>query len=171
MSHANALVFDIRRKTIERFDPHGGNEYTDVKLAYDPKSVNPIGRKDFMYGKNYNNNKFGINKKRSNALYDQFKIDRALSERFKKELPNYTYYGTNDTTPYLGPQIKADDFAGLCVTWSCMYMVLRLLNPDLEPADITIRMIDGTPKELKNRILRFQKFIIRTLSKERRRIK
>ena len=168
-SHANVLVFDIRRKTIERFDPHGGNEYADVKLAYDSEVVKEFGRKDFMYGKN----KFGIdklNKKKSNALFNQFKIDKELSEKFKKELPNYTYYGTNDTTPYLGPQIKADEYGGLCVTWSCMYMVLRLLNPDLEPADITIKMIDGTPKELKNRILRFQKFIIRTLSKEKKNI-
>ena len=174
-SHANVLVFDIRRKTVERFDPHGGNEYSDVKLAYDSENVKDYGRKDFMYGKNkYSKNKFGINKfkrKKSSALFDQFKIDKALSDRFKKELPNYTYYGTNDTTPYLGPQIKADEYDGLCVTWSCMYMVLRLLNPDLEPADITIKMIDGTPKELRNRILRFQKFIIRTLSKEKKLIK
>jgi len=131
--------------------------------------------KIFMYGKNnYSKNQFGINnlnKKKSSALFDQLKIDRALSDRFKKELPNYTYYGTNDTTPYLGPQIKADEYAGLCVTWSCMYMVLRLLNPDLEPADITVKMIDGTPKELRNRILRFQKFIIRTLSKEKQLLK
>jgi hypothetical protein len=174
-SHANVLVFDIRRKTVERFDPHGGNEYSDVKLAYDSDSVKGYGRKDFMYGKNnYRKNKFGIdklNKKKSSALFNQLQIDRALSDRFKKELPNYTYYGTNDTTPYLGPQIKADEYAGLCVTWSCMYMVLRLLNPDLEPADITIKMIDGTPKELRNRILRFQKFIIRTLSQEKKLIK
>ena len=171
-SHANVLVFDTRRKTVERFDPHGGNEYADVKLAYDSDSVKSFGRKDFMYGKNnYSKNKFGINKKKSKALFNQFLIDKELSNKFKKELPNYTYYGTNDTTPYLGPQIKADEYAGLCVTWSCMYMVLRLLNPDLEPADITIKMIDGTPKELRNRILRFQKFIIRTLSKEKKVIK
>uniref|UniRef100_A0A6C0LG71 EF-hand domain-containing protein n=1 Tax=viral metagenome TaxID=1070528 RepID=A0A6C0LG71_9ZZZZ len=174
-SHSNVLVFDTRRKTVERFDPHGGNEYADVKLAYDSESIKQFERKDFMYGKNkYSKNKFGndkLNKKKSNVLFDQFKIDRALSDRFKKELPNYTYYGTNDTTPYLGPQVKADEYAGLCVTWSCMYMVLRLLNPDLEPADITIKMIDGTPKELRNRILRFQKFIIRTLSKEKESIK
>ena len=105
------------------------------------------------------------------ALYDQFTIDRELSYKFKNELPNYTYYGTNDTTPYLGPQAKADEYEGLCVTWSCMYMILRLLNPDLEPADITMKMIDGTPKQLRNRILRFQKFIIRTLSKEKDSIK
>lgn len=168
-SHANVLVFDTRRKTIERFDPHGGNEYSDVRLAYDPDSEKEFGRKDFMYGKY----KFGDNvtKKLSRALFDQFTIDKGLANKFKQYLPNYTYYGTNHTTPYLGPQIKADDYDGLCVTWSCMYMVLRLLNPDLEPAEITLKMIDGTPKELKNRILRFQKFMIRILSEEKQSLK
>jgi hypothetical protein len=163
-SHANVLIFDTRHKTIERFDPHGGNEYIDTKLVYDSYQNEGVGRKDFSFGIN-------DNKKRSNALFNQFEIDMRLSERFQKILPNYNYFGTNDTTPYLGPQIKADDFAGLCVTWSCMYMVLRLLNPDLSPAEVTIKMIDGTPKELKNRILRFQKFIIRTLSKETKSVK
>ncbi len=48
-----------------------------------------------------------------------------------------------------------------------MYMILRLLNPDLTPAEVTIKMIDGTPEQLKDRILKFQKFIIRTVSKEK----
>jgi hypothetical protein len=149
-SHANALIFDTKRKTIERFDPHGGNEYKDVKLAYDTNS----------YGKHH----FG---EKSNAFYNQVKIDTELSNKFKSVLPNYTYYGTNITTPYLGPQLKADAYGGLCVTWSTMYMVLRLLNPDLSPSDVTTKMIDGTPTELKNRILRFQKFIINTLKNEK----
>lgn len=165
-SHANVLIFDTRRKTIERFDPHGDNKYKDVKLVYDPNSGNydPIGRKDF---------KFGIvdpNLRESGALFDQVKIDNELFIEFNKHLPNYTYYGTNQTTPYLGPQIKADEFGGLCVTWSCMYMILRLLNPDLSPPEITMNMINGTPEQLKNRILRFQKFIIKTLQSEKENI-
>lgn len=155
-SHANVLVFDIRRKTIERFDPHGGNYYSNVTLAYDPESNIGYGRKDFKFGI--------VNKQiKSTALFDQVKIDIKLQQKFSVELPEYTFNGTNITTPYLGPQIKADEFDGLCVTWSCMYMLMRLLNPDMSPADVTIKMIDGTPKELKNRILRFQKFIIRRL--------
>ena len=155
-SHANVLVFDIRRKTIERFDPHGGNYYSNVTLAYDPESNIGHGRKDF---------KFGIVDKqiRSTALFDQVTIDLKLKQKFAVELSEYTFNGTNITTPYLGPQIKADEFNGLCVTWSCMYMLMRLLNPDMKPADVTMKMIDGTPKEIKNRILRFQKFIIRRL--------
>ena len=71
----------------------------------------------------------------------------------------------------MGPQIKVDEYDGLCVTWSCMYMILRLLNPDLNPADVTVKMIDGSPKQIKNRVLRFQKFIIRTLQNSNERVK
>ena len=52
-----------------------------------------------------------------------------------------------------------------------MYMVLRLLNPHMKPPEITIKMIDGTPKELKDRILRFQKFIIKTLQNQKTYVK
>ena len=52
-----------------------------------------------------------------------------------------------------------------------MYMILRLLNPDLSPPEITMNMINGTPEQLKNRILRFQKFIIKTLKSEKKDIK
>ena len=98
-------------------------------------------------------------------MSNQVLIDTKLASKFKQVLPDYKYFGTNDTTPYLGPQIKADEYDGLCVTWACMYMVLRLLNPDLSPPEVTIKMINGTPDQLRNRILRFQKFIIRSLSK------
>ena len=47
-----------------------------------------------------------------------------------------------------------------------MYMILRLLNPDLNPIEVTRRMIDGTREQLLDRLLRFQKYIIRTLRKE-----
>lgn len=172
VSHANVLIFDTRRKTIERFDPHGANEYAKVKLAYDPEDTvfdNLTDRKDFKYG----NSRYGdVSKKyKSTALFNQIFIDNKLKAKFLEVLPDYTYYGTNYTTPYLGPQLKADEYGGLCVTWSCMYMVLRLLNPDLSPADITVKMIDGKPKQILNRVLRFQKFIVRTLQKQKKPLK
>ena len=66
--------------------------------------------------------------------------------------------------PYLGPQVKADEYRGLCGTWSTMYIILRMLNPDMKSSDITKNMIDGTPDSLIDRILRFQKFIINKLN-------
>ena len=162
-SHANVLIFDTRRKTIERFDPHGGSEYKYVELVYDKKNK-ILGRQDFKFG-NQKNNKI-----ESTALFNQVYIDTKLKDKFKEIIPEYTYYSTNDTTPYLGPQVKTDEFDGLCVTWSLMYMILRLLNPDMSPPEITIKMIDGTPEELKRKVLRFQKFVIKTLQKEKKKI-
>ena len=153
-AHSNVLIFDTRRKTIERFDPHGADEYILKKLIND---VEENSDKDILKGIKY----------LSRAYFNQTMIDKELSTYFNTLLPNYTYNGVNITTPYLGPQIKADEYSGLCVTWSCMYMVLRLLNPELSPSDVTIKMIDGTPKELKNRLLRFNKYIVNTLSEEK----
>ena len=153
-SHSNVLIFDTRRKTIERFDPHGADEYILKKLINDMEENSDEDiLKDLKYV--------------SGAYFNQNMIDKELSTYFNTLLPNYTYNGVNITTPYLGPQLKTDEYSGLCVTWSCMYMVLRLLNPELSPSDVTIKMIDGTPKELKNRLLRFNKYIVNTLSEEK----
>ena len=139
-SHANVLIFDLNRRIIERFDPHGGS----------------------VYETNTNNVKFGKEVK-SDATYNQEVIDYQLSKKFKQILPEFKYLGTNETCPYLGPQVKTDAFTGLCVTWSAMYMVLRLLNPQLSPVEITKRMIDGSREVLLNKLLRFQRFAIDTI--------
>ena len=152
-THANVLIFDTRKKTIERFDPHGSNQYFDVMFKYDTNLGKYLGTKN-----------------KSRAVFDQDIIDKAIMQEMLKKLPNYKYYGTSYVTPFLGPQLKADEYSGLCVTWVTMYMLLRLLNPDMNPDEITIKMIDGTPKELKNRLLRFQKFIIKTLQNEKENI-
>ena len=148
-SHANVLVFDLKRRIIERFDPHGGSIYND---KYDDNNI--MGRGDF---------KFGNPTKTSRALFNQDLIDDIIEDEFKKILPEFRYSGTNETCPYLGPQIKTDAYGGLCVTWSAMYMLLRLLNPKLEPKEITKKMIIGKPNELLNKILRFQRFMIDTI--------
>ena len=93
----------------------------------------------------------------------QDNLDRFCSSTFKKLLPNYTYKGINDTCPYLGPQIKTDAFKGLCGTWTTMYELLRILNPDIETSTITKYVIVGTKEQLLDKILKFNKFIINTL--------
>lgn len=156
-SHANVILIDLNNYIIERFDPHGGNSYKFIKLDNDP--TNKIrGRDDFSKNKNI----------QSTALFNQADIDDLLNREFGKIFNNkFTYKGVNYTVPYLGPQIKTDALGGLCVTWSCMYIVLRLLNPDMPPYEITKRMIDGTKEQLLDKILRFQKYIINTLKKAR----
>ena len=132
-SHANALIFDLKHKTIERFDPHGGSSS--------------------FYEGYY-------------ALYNQDLIDKELKQQFGKLLPDFDYYDTNETCPRFGPQLKSDKFGGLCVTWSVMYMLLRLLNPKLSPDELTSKMTKGTQEEILNKILRFQKYVIKTLQEQ-----
>jgi hypothetical protein len=126
-AHSNMLIFDIDRKTIERFDPHGNQR---------------------------------------DQIYNQRQISTILKEKFKVVLPDFKYYGLNYTTPreLPGPQI-VDAFSGVCGTWSTMYVILRLLNPNMEPREITKKMLEGTQQERKQKLLRFQKFIIKTLQK------
>ena len=66
--------------------------------------------------------KESIQKYKSFALFNQVFIDTGLEKKFKQILPDYTYYGINITTP-LRPQVKVDEWEGLCVTWSAMYML------------------------------------------------
>ena len=155
IGHSNLVIFDMDRRIVERFDPHGNNTYTKVYDTDDDTTK----RKDF---------KFGLKDKKliSKALFDQAVIDTMLQAELKKILPEFTYKGVNETVPYLGPQIKADAYNGLCLTWSYMYAVLRILNADMSPAEVTIRMIQGSSKDVLDKILRFQKFMIKLLQKE-----
>ena len=132
--HSNVIIFDTHNKIIERFDPHGASSV-------------------IVYGE----------KKSSNAKFNQIYIDSKLQEEFIKILPDYKYLSTENICPYLGPQIKADLYGGLCVTWSTMYMLLRVLNPTLKPLDITKKMIKGTKNDLIDKILKFQKFLIESV--------
>ena len=134
--HSNALVINLVQKTIERFDPHGYDYY----ILDDNE-----------------------NKKKTYGPFNQEKIDNYLTKQFNTILPGYKYLGPDVTCPYLGPQIKTDAFKGLCLTWSTMYMILRILNYKLSPDIITKKMITGTKEQLLSKILRFQKFMIDTV--------
>ena len=144
--HANIILFDLKNKTIERFDPHGGSEYKD-----------------------------GNNIKKGDAYYNQLNIDLKLYETFidTKILSNFnfTYIGVNKICPFsLGPQCYVDKFQGLCSTWISMYILLRILNPDLSQEQITNSMINhNDPEKILKILLRFNRFMadkLRRYSKE-----
>ena len=72
----------------------------------------------------------------------------------------FKYLDLNDTCPYLGPQAKVDKFGGLCITWSLMYFLLRVLNPFLDQSQINKQMISGNHKQILNKVLQFQRYVI-----------
>lgn len=137
VSHANCLIINILQKTIERFDPHGGDE---------------------------------------DAEYNQKLIDDSLKKIFSVELKDYTYINYYESCPYIGPQALEDNGSsyihetmlnitpsGLCVTWTTLYIVLRILNPKKSQDFIVKKMMEGNPYHILSILLRFQKFMINVI--------
>ena len=133
--HANIIIINLLLKTIERFDPHGGSTFLDI-----------------------NNNDKRI--KNLKKVYKQELIDEILRDKFKTVLPDFKYLDLNVTCPYLGPQAKVDKFGGLCITWSLMYFLLRVLNPSLNLSEINKKMLTGNREEILNKVLQFQRYVI-----------
>ena len=118
--HSNSLIFDTRKKTIERFEPFG----------------------------------------RMSKPED----DSTLSRLFLSELKGWRYVGTESSAPDKGPQWLADSFSGMCVTFSLLYVLLRLLNPQKTPRQINTYIVEGkTNKELKDTVLRLNRHVADTL--------
>lgn len=131
-SHSNIIIINLLQKTVERFDPHGGSTF-------------------IQDGKNIKNLK---------KIYKQELIDEVLRDKFNKILPNYKYLDLSTVCPYLGPQVKIDAFNGICVTWSLMYFLLRVLNPSIMPEYVIKNMMSGTHKEVLSKVLKFQRYVI-----------
>ena len=132
--HANILIFNLLQKTVERFDPHGGSTF-----------ITTDGTKQL---------------KNLKRVYKQELIDEILRTKFKNIIPDFKYISLNETCPYLGPQAKIDKFGGLCLTWSLMYFLLRVLNPDLKQSKINKHMITGSHNDILERVLKFQRYVI-----------
>lgn len=137
-SHANVLIFDIKNRTIERFDPHGSKFYSEAKLTRDFKNKN-------IY---------------SQPSYNQTDIDSFMKSYFKKLLPDFQVKPIEYSCPYLGPQMKADVRIGYCVIWSIMYTFLRLLNPDVPPGTISRMLINNKPEQIKIILKKFAKYVV-----------
>ena len=59
-----------------------------------------------------------------------FICNRLIKKTFSKILPDYKYISPNDYLPRYGLQSKTDEYTGLCVTWSILYVHYRILNPN-----------------------------------------
>tara|TARA_B100000214_G_scaffold345476_1_gene295402 strand:+ start:40 stop:966 length:927 start_codon:yes stop_codon:yes gene_type:complete len=66
---------------------------------------------------------------------------RLLKEYFSKIFPKYKFINASDITEQRGFQYKYDSNSGYCVTWSCLFVHYRLLNPD-EPLILLMKHID-----------------------------
>ena len=110
IGHYNALLVDHRRKLVQRFEPHGSRFY------------GPEGTTDF--------------------------IDTIAPIALARLFPGYRYEGPSSTCPTLGPQsmsaetegIPGGEEGGYCVCWAFLFIILRMLNPNWTPEQITKQM-------------------------------
>lgn len=91
------------------------------------------------------------------------RLDGVMKSAFRQRLRDWTYVG------HTGTQEMADSYEGMCVTFSLLYVLLRLLNPDTTASNIRKHIVtrtrDGT---LQTDVLRLNRFVADTLRKYRR---
>ena len=115
--HANALIIDRKKKTLDRYEPAGKR-----KDGYDDK------------------------------------ISRLLSAR----LPGFRYtryaeYARGEQRP------QTDSYKGMCVTFSLVYVLYRLLNPDVDTEVLRRHMASFSSARIKKQILQLNRFVADTL--------
>ena len=81
------------------------------------------------------------------------------------QLNNYTYLKPENISKKIGIQEKADAYGGMCVTISAMYLHMRVLNVNIKQEKIVDYFVKMSKNKLKNIILRFAKYIEKTLKK------
>jgi hypothetical protein len=89
------------------------------------------------------------------------KIDSKFSNKLLDYigLKKYTYISPIDISPKLGVQVKADAYNGMCVTYSLMYLQLRIMNPDIDQQIIIKYLLKKSRNEIYDIILRYAKYI------------
>jgi len=80
------------------------------------------------------------------------------------ELNNYTYLKPENISQKIGIQSKIED-GSLCITISAMYLHMRVLNVNIKQKKIVDYFLKMSKNKLKNTILRFAKYIEKTLKK------
>ena len=123
-THTNIGIIDLKKKTLERFEPYGCDPF-----------------------------------------YDSKKVNRLFENKLLKKmgLSGYKYIGPENISKRLGIQDRADAFTGMCITISSMYLLTRVLNADLKQSKVIDYFLNMDKKKLKNKILRFAKYIEKTL--------
>lgn len=134
-SHANYIVYDLRNKTIERFEPHGSS--TPPGLNYDPKILDEL-------------------------LESRFK---AIDENIKYFGPvDYLpKIGFQLMDIFENNKKKIGDPGGFCALWAIWYVDMRLKYKDINCKDlveILIKSIRTQNVSVKNMIRNYAKYII-----------
>lgn len=93
------------------------------------------------------------------------KILKGIDSKFDNKLlsylglKKYSYISPIDISPKIGVQLKADAYDGMCLTYSMMYLQLRIMNPDVDQDEIIKYLLKKSQNELYDIVLRYEKFI------------
>lgn len=92
-------------------------------------------------------------------IYDNDYVDQFMNMFTKKLGSDFKYLAPIEYCPYLGPQAVMENDTGYCVTWSTLYMHMRLINPDAPRSEIFEYLLSKSPSELNDIIRRYQTMI------------
>ncbi len=134
-SHANYIIYDIKNKTVERFEPHGSA--TPPGLNYDPKILDEL-------------------------LESRFK---AIDDNIKYYAPSdyEPKIGFQLMDIFENNKKKIGDPGGFCALWAIWYVDMKLRYRDLdckELMEVLIRSIKTQNISVKNMIRNYAKNII-----------
>ena len=112
-SHANYIIYDIDKKIVERFEPHGST--TPPGLYYNPDLLD-------------------------NILYTRFKeLDNDIQYlKPKNYLPKI---GFQLLDIFETKKKKIGDPGGFCALWAIWYVDMRLTYNDIEPKELVLKLI------------------------------
>ena len=153
MSHMNMLFIDLKNKTIERFEPHGSFTSNYIWFYDDFKKHNELEKAEKAYKK---------------ALGIENNINNSISKNLSLiGLEGFTFIPPSAFSPMFGPQqFYSDSYNGMCVTFSLMYLHLRILNKNKTPKQIVSYMVNLEPIKLKKIILKYAKYVEESLKKD-----
>ncbi len=148
-AHFNALLFDNKNKTIERFEPYSffsEKKYFDVSMRFD-KEFSKIIKKHLNYEYivpiNFCPMK-GFQQKEENSLLNTLNV---------KTVGNYQFN---------------NDPGGFCGAWSLYFLNLRISNPNKKPSELLkniYKYLENDKHSLRTFIRNYSNFINKERSK------
>jgi hypothetical protein len=89
-------------------------------------------------------------------------VDKIMRNIFVKQyFPSFTYIAPLDYCPHFGPQQiqHREKVGGYCVTYSTMYLHMRMIDPEISREKIVSLLSEGGPKQILDRVKKYQQKI------------
>jgi len=106
-----------------------------------------------------------------NHRYSDSDINKKINQILKHiGLSNYKYLPPTKLSPPIGLQTIADAYNGMCVTYSLIYLHLRIMNPDVNQKELVNYLIKKKSTKIIEILLRYTSYIEKALKKNKKQI-